>query len=86
MSIQAPGLQEAYAYETCGLCEGNGKGLLAPNIICPPCGGTGKVLVHQPPIPCPRCDGSGMPAASDYYDLGICVVCRGAGWVMALLD
>ena len=78
-----------YAYETCGLCKGVGKGGLGPNEPCPPCKATGKVLVHQPPLRCPRCGGTGK--ANQVFDglstdFRLCVICNGAGWVMALLD
>ena len=78
-----------YAYETCGLCDGVGKGALGPEVPCPPCKATGKVLVHQPPIKCPRCGGNGKAshdADALIYSPVLCVICKGAGWVMARLD
>jgi DnaJ-class molecular chaperone len=78
-----------YAYETCGLCNGVGKGGLGPNEPCPPCKATGKVLVHQPPIRCPRCGGDGkakQPFEGIIYSPVLCVICLGAGWVMVRLD
>jgi DnaJ-class molecular chaperone len=76
-----------YAPETCALCGGLGKAELFPNEPCAPCKGTGKVLVWQPPIRCPRCGGSGK--AGPFRDSVLyprCIICRGAGWVMALVD
>ena len=79
-------LPPGYAYQTCGLCNGVGKGALGPEVPCPPCKATGKVLVHQPPLTCPRCRGNGFaPAKDEYkYDSGMCAVCLGAGWVLTL--
>jgi DnaJ-class molecular chaperone len=82
-------LARDYAPEICGLCKGAGKGALGPDEPCPPCKATGKVLVHQPPIRCPRCGGDGkakqvFDGLSSFPEL--CVVCKGAGWVLTLLD
>jgi DnaJ-class molecular chaperone len=88
MTTQAPYPPEGYAYETCGLCNGLGKGALGPEEPCPPCNATGQVLVNQPPIKCLRCGGNGrakQPFGGLSYALELCRICRGAGWVMALV-
>jgi DnaJ-class molecular chaperone len=84
MTINSSHLPEGYDYETCGFCQGTGKA--DGDSPCPPCKGRGRVAVSQPPITCPRCKGSGKPEQDDPYGLPICVICRGAGWVMTLVD
>ncbi len=89
MTTQLPSPPQGYAYETCGLCQGLGKGGLGTDEPCPPCKATGHVLVHQPPKKCPRCGGNGKAKTAMNglgYDSRLCVICRGAGWVMALVD
>jgi DnaJ-class molecular chaperone len=84
MTTNAASPPEGYAYETCGLCRGAGKGALGPEEPCPPCKATGKVLVHQPPIECPRCKGTGRAPLHEEYISRLCLVCRGSGWAMTL--
>ena len=84
VSVELP---RDYAYETCSLCNGEGKGALGPEVPCPPCNAMGKVLVHQPPIKCPRCGGDGKAKRESdglIYSPKLCVICKGAGWVMTL--
>ena len=75
--------KSGYAAETCGLCRGLGIDTSEP---CPVCDGSGTVLVFQPALKCTRCDGDGKARSEDAYLSPRCLVCRGAGWVMALLD
>ena len=85
----AANIPDGYAPEICGLCNGAGKGALGPDEPCPPCKATGKVLVHQPPKKCPRCGGNGKAKRLDdglSGDRRLCVICRGSGWVLTLLD
>ena len=82
--MNAPAPPEDYAYETCGLCKGMGKGALGPEVPCLPCKATGKILVHQPPIGCPRCKRTGRAPYPDTYISPRCLIGRGAGWVMTL--
>jgi DnaJ-class molecular chaperone len=78
---------EDYAPEICGMCNGAGKGALGPEVPCPPCKATGKILVHQPPFKCPRCGGNGKAKDRlDSYIYPLCIICRGAGWVMTIMD
>ena len=73
-------LHAGYALEPCGLCHGVGGTTDEP---CQPCRGKGSVLVHQPSINCPRCKGDGKAPSTDQFNyLGLCIVCRGVGWVM----
>ena len=77
-------IPKGYGAEMCGLCKGAGKGGLGGDTPCTPCDGSGKVIVLQPPLCCPRCQGTGKATSIDqatYYS-ELCVVCRGAGWVM----
>ena len=80
---------DGYAPEVCGLCDGAGRGGLGPNEPCPPCKAKGVVLVRQPPIKCPRCGGDGKATTFTdglSTDTRLCIICKGAGWVMALLS
>jgi DnaJ-class molecular chaperone len=82
-------LSSGYAPEICGLCNGAGRGALSPDEPCPSCESKGIVLVHQPPLKCPRCGGNGKAKWLDdglSGDRRLCVICRGSGWVMALLN
>lgn len=82
--LESPCPPEGYAYEPCGLCKGVHKiHFYAPD-PCQTCRGTGKVLVLQPSVKCPRCKGSGEPSLGDFNLAPVCVICRGAGWAMAL--
>jgi len=89
MSCIVPEAPPDYAYETCGLCNGDGKGALGPEVPCPLCKGCGRVVVYQPSIRCARCDGNGRATTITdglTTDLRLCVICKGAGWLMARLD
>ncbi|MCQ1534602.1 transcriptional regulator [Methanosarcina sp. KYL-1] len=62
-----------YAPEKCFLCKGAGH---AEGKTCEACGGSGNVLVAQPPRICPLCNGSG------HTEIGICRACGGSGWAL----
>ena len=88
MTTMSPGIPDGFVYQVCGLCDGAGKGALGPEVPCPPCDATGMVLVHKPPLKCVRCNGSGRARAGEIsfnYSV-LCAVCRGAGWVMVLVQ
>lgn len=72
-----------YSLEICGLCKGMGFNSENP---CPPCKGKGTILVRQPALKCPRCKEDGTPTAADResFVTSVCIVCRGAGWVMSI--
>jgi DnaJ-class molecular chaperone len=79
---------EGYDFQRCGLCEGTGKSTLEADTSCQPCKGTGKVLVHKPPIKCVRCEGIGKFIPRDKKgdkNFILCVVCHGSGWLMTLI-
>jgi DnaJ-class molecular chaperone len=86
--IIAPPLPEGYDYQTCGLCHGIGKDALDGDEPCRPCKGTGRVMVYDPPIECARCAGIGRASSKDeiIYSSGLCVVCRGSGWIMTRMS
>jgi len=89
MTMMPPEVQPDYARERCGLCKGLGISVLESVMPCPACKATGKVLVHQPPLRCPRCGGDGK--AKQVFDglsrlPELCVICKGAGWVMTMTD
>ena len=87
MTTMAPEVQPEYAQETCGLCKGLGISVLDSVMPCPACKATGKVIVHQPPNKCPRCGGNGKAKTlidGLSSDPRLCLICKGAGWVMAL--
>ena len=73
-----------YAYEACGYCQG--KGVDAMNLPCLPCRANGRVLVYQPPIECPRCKGNGKSLESETHYFPFCPICRGAGWLVTLME
>jgi len=74
---------ERFVLEDCAWCKGGTLSILRP--VCPACQGKAQIRVYAPPLTCQRCGGSGHSTEVDLLTsltLGLCIICRGTGWVM----